>query len=790
MSNLMGNACFRQFLPILTCFAWAFPAHAVDGNSGMTLIRAADTAAEMRVVFANEAMLHKVERGGAPAWTIDRDKDPYQKVEWQVRFTEAFPAQGERLILRIDFYDEGAGVIQPRLLANDSFEGTWAEPSRQVSYTRLNTGRERSAYFEFPIKPLDWLKTANVHLRVAGLQFLRSIPAYESLSETQWQEAADSVPVTVSPIVQLKRPFELTCTVGIPDVGNPPSLQTALDNIREYAPLAKLLGFNSIECFVRWDLLEPRPGEFDFTHYDTLVKAIRRYDLKWYPLLVVTSGYSLPVWYFESAENTGLVCLEHGESCHVPSIWNPANEKHVVRVLQAFAKHYEPSGILEAVRLGPSGNFGEAQFPAGAGSALGHQGEPMHAHIGWWAGDSLAAEDFRRFISNRYQTVDALNTAWDTAFGSFDAVAPQLPETYRTPRGRYDMTEWYTGSMTRWCGFWAKAAREALPHTRIYQSSGGWGFREAGTDFSAQASSMRTIQGGIRLTNETDSFEQNVYATRLAATAARHYEIGLGSEPAGFHSARGVVARFFSCAATNATNLYTRHSVLFTHPYSVEKWLENIAILDQRASPIVDVAIYYPESASQLDDGAFRHLYGWGFNPRAAEVRRRIDVDYLDERLIRDGFLNRYAALVFCWGNVIPEDVLQRIDEWIRAGGTAIFPSFPRGDYVTLGKDASIFRAWARGDTGKGSMHRFVGDMEPLTRYGDFVESTLKEVPGLHPWTRKVLSIEHPPQVFFSVLQDGTLLTLNYGDLPAPIQQEGKTIATLAPYAIGVQRMD
>ena len=117
--------------------------------------------------------------------------------------------------------------------------------------------------------------------------------------------------------------------------------------------------------------------------------------------------------------------------------------------------------------------------------------------------------------------VGAVNDAWQEEFTDFDQIAPQLPEKYCTRRGRLDMTEWYTRSMTQWCDFWAKAARAAMPNTRIYQSAGGWGYREAGTDFTALSESMRDHAGGIRLTNETDSFAQNYYATRLAATAAR-----------------------------------------------------------------------------------------------------------------------------------------------------------------------------------------------------------------------------------------------------------------------------
>lgn len=752
-------------------------------SEGVLLLESSPLTSPAAVVI-NASDVFTVREAGRDWLNLRETPEPYLQTAWQIRFTEFTPAPGEKLVLEVTYYDKGPGVIQPFLLADDSFNGRWIPPTRKVSFTRLNTLSERRALFEFDVPSVNWSQGRNPHLKIVGLQYLESLLAYSQVDEEVWQDLADSVPSQVKPLVQLERPMEITCTVGIEDVGNPPSLENSLANIREYGPLAKLLGFTSIECFVRWDMLEPEQGRFDFSHYDAIVKEIQKCGMKWFPNLVITSAFALPKWYFESNENIGMVCLEHGGLNQVPSIWNEANQEHVRRVLSAFGRHYEPMGVLEAVRLGPSGNFGEAQYPAGAGSALGYGGKPMHAHIGWWCGDPLAALDFRRFLESRYASIDSLNQAWEESFADFSAIRPRLPETYLTHQGRADMTGWYTGSMTEWCGFWAEEARKAMPSTKIYQSSGGWGFREAGTDFSAQTRSMKSIgNSGIRLTNETDSFEQNFYATRLAATAARHYGISVGFEPAGYHSARGVVGRFFSTAATNGSNLYTRHSVLFTDSYSVYNWLRDYHLLDKRADPIVDVAVYYPETMNQIDDGAFRHLYAWGFNPRAAEIRRRAEVDFLDDLLIREGFLDRYKILVFCWGNILPEDVLQRIDRWIRSGGIAIFPTFPRGDYRTIEGDPALFQAWERGDVGKGRFFRFKSDMEPITLYGDFVESILETTPNLHPGVARLLQIDQPPQVFSSLLQTGDLLLLNYSNRSVEFTLEGEPVE-MGPYSI------
>lgn len=772
----------RVLIFLVACLVLA-PASAAQANILLFHASPAETAA---TTLANAELTHPAPRNGIDTRDIIADADPYAKVTWDFRFNAPLFPDAEKLFIEVEFFDHGAGVIQPTLLVEDAFKGTWATPTRAVSFTRLNQQRARLALFEFTNPRLP-SATNHPHLKIAGLQGLIAIRAFDQIDAARWKELADAVPRLVEPMLTLQRPMQINCTIGIPDTGDPPSLEVALDNIREYGPLARLMGFTSAECFVRWNLIEPAPGRFDFTHYDTIVEALTARGLKWFPNLVITSAFALPEWYLAENAEGGFKCLEHDEENAVPSIWNRDNLAHVERVLKAFGDHYEPMGVLEAVRLGPSGNFGEAQYPAGAGSALGVRGQRMHGHIGWWAGDPFAKRHFQSTLEAKYGDIAALNRAWDEDFANFDAIAPELPETYRTPQGRLDMTAWYTDSMTEWCDQWARLSRAALPATPIYQSSGGWGFREAGTDFSGQAESMKTIgSGGIRLTNETDSFEQNFYATRLAATAARLYGIDLGYEPAGYHSARGVAGRFFSTLTTNGDNIYTRHNVLFEPPYAVDQWQRDFHLLDERAEPIIDVAVYYPETMNQLDDGTFRHLYAWGFNTRAAEVRRRIDNDFLDERLIREGFLDRYKVLVFCWGNIIEPDVQQKIDEWIRKGGVAIYPTYPRVPQETTEGDQTTFRAWENGDTGQGTFHRFQGDMEPIALYGDYIESILRGLDNLHPLTKQAMAVDRPDRVFVSALETGKLAILNYREDTAHVKLEGRLNEEMAPYSIRI----
>jgi hypothetical protein len=625
-------------------------------------------------------------------------------------------------------------------------------------------------------------------LRIAGLQSLRAVRVLPAQPEPAWAAVAAAVPKDVQPMVTLKRPLELVTTAGVDVLGDMSALPASLASLNDLAPLARVLGFTSIESYVTWKRLEPRrEGEFDFTFYDAIVAKLREYQLKWFPLLIVGSGYALPDWFLRGKEDVGFVCLEHGLTNSIQSIWSPYHRRHVTRILTAFGRHYEPMGVLEGVRLGPSGNYGESQYPAGG--SWGARGEKMHIHIGWWAGDPYGQADFRRWLEQKYQTPATLNQAWQAGLRTFDVVTPVLPNTMVSKRQRLDFTEWYTDSMSDWCAWWAQEARRALPKTPIYQSAGGWGFREAGTDYSAQTKAMKDIDGGVRLTNETDSYEQNFFATRLAATAARLYGVGLGFEPASSHTARGVVGRIFETATFNGDHLFTYDGNVFSHQLSIARWLKYLPILDTRQAPVIDVAVYYPETENQMSDAAFRHLYAWGFNPVAREVRRVVEVDYLDDRLIRDGFLDRYRVLVFAWGNHVEADVQTAIDKWLRQGGVILCPSYPRGPQETIEGDTAVFQRWANGDTGRGAFHRHKGDMEPPSCYGDFVAAVLRATPSLHRWTCQALAAKHPPQVFLTVQQDGHLLALNYSPTAARLTLEGKADVEIEPYGIARLRL-
>lgn len=768
---------FRGFCLIATLFA---AAHAA-ADPVLLVDYSKPEAAKERILPRDAVSFASV--GDRQLAYREPNPDPYGNTTWTLPVPELAAHAGETVVLQLHFRDVGAGVLDAAL----RWGATGIAPARRASYTRCNTGEDRLAAYEFAL-PKDAPADANIALDVNGLQYPLRLVLQPKQDAAYWSTLQSLLPKkNARPVVDLHGAMRLVTTAGIDVMGGYDTLDASLEQVREIAPLCRALGMTSVEGYVSWKRLEPRrEGEFDFSFYDAIVNALAEYDLKFFPLLIVGSGYALPEWFIKSPDNIGFKCLEHGIENPIQSIWSPTHRRHVERVLQAFGNHYGPMHVLEAVRLGPSGNYGESQYPAGGN--WGPRGEEMHIHIGWWAGDRYARDDFRKFLTQKYGNIASLNAAWGANLASLDAADCAIPETMVSRRQRADFTQWYTDSMTRWCNEWGAITRAALPDTPIYQSAGGWGFREAGTEYSAQAEGMIPIGGGIRLTNETDSYEQNVYATRLAATAAKLYNLPLGYEPASGHTARGIAGRIFNTLTTNGDHLFTYQGNLINSQLSIQKWVDYLPLFETRRPPLIEVAVYYPETDNQLGDAAFRHLYAWGFNPRAAAVRRVVDVDYLDDHLLRGGFLDRYKVLVFAWGEVMEADVQQKVDAWVRAGGTLLYTSFPRGPLRDVEGESKFYSRWAAGNTGAGRFARFQGDMEPPSLFSEFVRTELMKVDGLNPWTRLSIAAVRPDQCFLSVQDDGHLLALNYTAQLATVVIDLAHALKVEPY--GIARME
>lgn len=704
-----------------------------------------------------------------------------------------FPRSVDRVFLILTYIDTSIGLIQvefdaerkpdPNIAGDDP---AYTQATKSVGDVCIGLGKRRRAIFYLEKPAFKHRQKYGADIRIFGVKALVDIQLSLSLSDEEWNRIREELPTDVDPRLHLSRPMQLVITIGA-DSKYPEQVEESIEQIRKFAPIAKVLGFNGFESYVKWNFVEKQEGCFDWSYYDKILEEAEKYGLKWFPLLVVGSGYALPDWYYERLENVGFVCLEHEKSTDIPTIFSGDQDRYVERFLEEFGKHYEPTGKLLGVRLGPSGNYGESQYPATGD--WGYKWQKHHIHIGWWAGDPFAIVSFRRFLKSKYKEIQQLNRCWESGFNSFDDIKPVIPQFVENERRRKDFVDWYISSMTEWCEKWAIWARKAMPSTEIYQSIGGWGFVESGTDFTEQTKSMAKVSGGVRSTNEDDCYVKNFCMTRMLSSAARFYRVPYGSEPAGFLSARGVVARIYNTIVNNSPHLFFYHSNLLNNDQAIEKWLKFAPLLDMRDDPFIEVAVLYPTTKIRLDTSVLRYINASAFNQYVVALRSYLDFDFCSEQMILDGALSQYKVLIFLSRyqsqDVIEGDVLSIIDNWIKDGGIIIYP-YNRRPLRTIEGDYSIYNKWLRGETGNGLVIFYYGDWDPPYRYPEFIREKLKGIQSLHPLTQQMLRTEKPNDVYVSVLKNGSFVILNYSDKVARVFIPSCREIKMEPYSIEI----
>lgn len=426
------------------------------------------------------------------------------------------------------------------------------------------------------------------------------------------------------------------------------------------APLFEGLGATSFESYVRWSGAEIKENEWDFSMYDVEVEYLRSQKLKWVPFIIAGPAYTTPDWFKQSSESLFYKCLEHGQESEVQSLWNPHLKKHIEAFIKKFSQHYEKQGVIESVLVGITGDFGEAIYPVSGGGWTGN----YHQHQGLWSGDKEAVKNFQTFLKKKYNGIKKLNAAWNTGFTDFTNIKPFTSETAPSPAAFLDEIQWYRNSMSLWVDFWLKTTKKYFPRTPVYLCTGGDGYPDQGSDFSAQVKIAAKNQCGVRITNEASSYPFNFILTRWVSSAGKFYNSFFGFEPASGISREGLVNRIYNATASGAVQLFEYTDNLVKTDERKNTFKDNAKFLIKRA-PDVKAAAFIPTTYLTV-----RHAQRWGkFFMDLAGLRPVTDFDFADENMIEDGALKNYQILFIVDGSLVKKSVKEKILAFVQKGG-------------------------------------------------------------------------------------------------------------------------
>jgi hypothetical protein len=234
----------------------------------------------------------------------------------------------------------------------------------------------------------------------------------------------------------------------------------------------------------------------------------------------------------------------------------------------------------------------------------------------------------------------------------------------------FDFLMWYKESMTSYDEFWMKECRRLFPDIPVYMCTGGSEEPWLGADFAQQAKASARYGGGIRLTNEGNTFSKNYYSTAHTVSACKHYGAYMGLEPVGPMIPKGVTARMFGSAAYGNRQMFHYYSNLKseTHGQEGAKRVDMYKHLIYERPLASKAAMFWPLDQAWVEASPVPEDVSIAMN----YIRRQFEVWMFGETLILDGALERVNVLIMLGVNYTRRDALEKIAGWVRAGGVLL----------------------------------------------------------------------------------------------------------------------
>lgn len=470
----------------------------------------------------------------------------------------------------------------------------------------------------------------------------------------------------------------------------------------EWLTALKLLGFSLWQYDTdHLSSNEVAPDQWDWATAEEVFQRARDEGF----LVALFPHYAfLPRWYIEKEKPALTRCVEHGEEIPALSPWEPHFVRWLDRQWYALVKQFGGAKPrVDALVLGIHGDYGEAGLFTGARMASREQREDWerrfgkaHNHKGFWCGDDAAQANFRRAMIRKYGDLAALNKAWGTQFTKEEEIRyPKSPAEGK--RWWLDFVGWYQNGITYFVDVVCRLSQRYFPHTlRILPI----GFPDEDVRYGADISALVKVASryGVAVRSTHAGYlplaDSESFMLARIASACRFYGVPLWLETTGTLSEQRQAEALYEAITQGATGFFDWAVNPITNQSTYEQNLRHLTT-GQR---VVDVAMFFPSTAVRLADVGEAPTMRSG----CARARDLFAFDIIDERMIRDGALSRYRLLVFWEGQVVEQDVLEKIAEWVESGGVAVAYDF--GKVTNVEGDGEAWR----------KLFGYAGRLQPL----------------------------------------------------------------------------
>ncbi|MEV7107249.1 beta-galactosidase [Streptomyces atroolivaceus] len=470
------------------------------------------------------------------------------------------------------------------------------------------------------------------------------------------------------------------------------------------------VGLVSVAIF-SWAQLEPREGEFDFGWLDAVLDRLHAAGIG---VALATATASPPPWLTrkhpeilpELADGTVL----HQGSRQSYAVSSPVFRDYALRMTRGMAERYRDHPAV----------------------ALWHVDNELGCHVPHDYSDA-AAEAFRIWLQARYDTVDALNTAWGTAFWSqrYDSFEEILPPrsapTFVNPTQQLDFARFSSDEQLVHYRALRDVLREVTPHVPtttnfMMTTANKW------LDYFSWSGDMDVVANDHYLTSrDPEAHIGLAFSADLSrgvaggapwmlmehSTSAVNWQPRNGAKRAGemlrnslAHVARGADAVMFFQWRQSAAGAEKYHSAMLPHAGQDSDVWRNTLELGRRLRSLApvrgsrvtaDVALVfdYPSWWGSEMDGHPTHdlsYTGEAMRWYGALWKRGVTVDIVSAR----NDLTGYRAVIVPTLYTVDDQDTARIAEAAHAGASVLVTFFSgivdEHDHVRLGGYPGAFR--------------------------------------------------------------------------------------------------